>query len=158
MSRPVSSAGRPLPQSRDRFVDDVKVDLACTQPYGAARLTVRERGLAIKRLTPVMSANQIADLLGLARRTVQRYQAGEVAHANARPGCKRPASSRRPAPNRPPGRKLTAADVAAIRTQFEQGEAKKALGRRYGVSATMIRRIVTGAAWTQVAAPRRAAA
>lgn len=43
--------------------------------------------------------------------------------------------------------KLTAATVREIHVRREQGESKRSLSRRFGVSPPMIRRILAGTAW-----------
>lgn len=53
-----------------------------------------------------------------------------------------------PKGDRARNKKLDSIDVASIREALEEGEAKRALARAYGVSPTTIRHIAQGKTWT----------
>ena len=49
-----------------------------------------------------------------------------------------------------PGTKVTEAQVLAIRAEYAEGASKAALGRRYDISESNIRRIVRRETWTHI--------
>lgn len=62
---------------RDQHIDEIAVERACNGD--PVRLTVHERARVVGILTARgLSANAIAERLRLARRSVQRYRAGEI--------------------------------------------------------------------------------
>lgn len=50
--------------------------------------------------------------------------------------------------------KLTREDVVKIRELYQDGKSQRSLARDFGVSKTLIAKVVTGASWAHVAGPR----
>jgi DNA-binding CsgD family transcriptional regulator len=72
------------PRRRATDVDEIAVERAVAGER--LTLTLRERGLAIDRLTRAgLSARQIGLRLGISDRTVGRYRAGQIQAAQSMP-------------------------------------------------------------------------
>lgn len=67
---------------KDRSVDEIAVDRAVRG--WPVKLTVRERGLVVARLTAAgWSAAEIAERVGRSQRQIVRYRAGQIQKARA---------------------------------------------------------------------------
>jgi len=68
------------PKDRSPHIDEIAVERAMAGD--AVRLTIRERGEAVRRLTAAgLTARQVASRLHITTRTVVRYRNGHIQHS-----------------------------------------------------------------------------